>query len=86
MAPLIRDGDRVFIDPNAYRRRPPRAGDIVLSRHPFRADTVLVKSVREVGEGDRVFLIGTTGSPSTDSRSFGPVLLTSLLGKVVSTA
>jgi nickel-type superoxide dismutase maturation protease len=84
MAPLLRDGDEVFVDPRAYRRAPPEPGDVVLSAHPHRTDIQILKTVRDRPSADTVFLIGADGAASTDSRSFGPVPRRNLRGRVVS--
>ena len=84
MSPLLRDGEEVFVDPGAYRDGPPGVGDVVLCAHPYRTDTVLLKSVREVGADGAVFLVGESRSASTDSRSFGPVPSDHIRGRVVS--
>ncbi len=83
MSPLLCDGDEVFVDPGAYANGPPRVGDVVLSAHPYRTDTQLIKSVREVDRGGAVTLVGENPSASTDSRSFGPVPADHLRGRVV---
>jgi nickel-type superoxide dismutase maturation protease len=84
MSPVLNDGDAAFVDPGAYRRSQPQVDDLVLSAHPYRTDTQLVKSVREVREDGAVFLIGRNRSASTDSRSFGPVPGRLIRGRVVS--
>ena len=84
LAPLLRDGDEVFVDPHAYRRAAPEAGDVVLSAHPYRSDIQILKRVRDRPTADTVLLIGEDGSESTDSRSFGPVPRRSIRGRVVS--
>ena len=83
MSPLLLDGDEALVDPGAYRRTKPEEGHLVLSAHPYRTDTQLVKSVREVREDGKVFLIGGNRSASTDSRSFGPVPAHLIRGRVV---
>jgi signal peptidase I len=45
MAPALLSGDAVFVDTRAYRRRPPRQGDIVMVRHPRLEDFVRAKRV-----------------------------------------
>ena len=84
MSPVLASGEEVFVDPGAYRKSPPRVGDVVLSAHPFRTDTQLIKSVRGVTADGAVVLIGENPSASTDSRSFGPVPADHIRGRVVS--
>lgn len=86
MSPLLEDGDEVFVDPGAYESSAPRVGDVVLSAHPIRTDTKLIKTVTEVRPDGAVTLVGENGTSSTDSRSFGPVPADHIRGRVVSRA
>jgi nickel-type superoxide dismutase maturation protease len=81
MEPTLGDGDEVLVDPRAYRRRPPRVGDVVLIQHPLRGDVRAIKRVAELREGG-VWVLGDNPRASTDSRIFGPVPLSHLLGRV----
>jgi len=51
MRPTLAPGDRLRIDPRAYRDRPPRVGEIVVAIDPEAADRWLVKRVAAVGPG-----------------------------------
>jgi nickel-type superoxide dismutase maturation protease len=73
MAPALAAGDWVLVDPGAYRRRPPRPGDVVVVRHPYRRDLRLVKRVGTVLPDGRCRLLGDNPGASTDSRAFGAV-------------
>jgi nickel-type superoxide dismutase maturation protease len=80
MLPLLRPGDWFVLDPDAYRRRPPRPGDLVVVRDPREPARLLVKRV--VAEGlDGLDLRGDNPDQSTDSRTFGPVPPASVLGR-----
>lgn len=84
MEPTIRDGDVVDVDPEAYADAPPQPGDVILARHPFVRDLRIVKRVaRVVPEG--LVLRGDNPDPlqTTDSRSYGPLPLERVLGRVV---
>jgi len=83
MEPALRDGGFVLVDPRAFARRAPSPGDIVLSKHPFRTDVRLFKRVRERSSEGRIALAGDRKDASTDSRDFGTVSVTDLLGRVV---
>ena len=57
--------------------------DIVVCRHPFKTDTVIIKRVVKV-DGDGMFLAGDNPEASTDSESFGRVPWVHLKAKVTS--
>ncbi|RMD96833.1 MAG: nickel-type superoxide dismutase maturation protease [Deltaproteobacteria bacterium] len=81
MSPTLEGGEIVLVDPRCYRRRVPRPGEIVVFLHPFRSGVRLVKRVAAV-RGDRLHLLGDNPRESTDSRSFGSIPLSRLLGRV----
>ena len=83
MRPTLEHGDRVLIDPDAYRDKPPSVGELVLARHPYRRDVEMVKRVGDLEEGDRLVLQGDNPKESTDSRVFGPLPRRLLRGRVV---
>jgi nickel-type superoxide dismutase maturation protease len=76
MAPGLLPGDRLLV--LALRARP---GDVVALRDP-RDGRVIVKRVAAV-EGDAVTVLGDDADRSTDSRTFGPVARSALLGRAV---
>lgn len=84
MVPLLRSGDEVLVDPRAYEQVAPHVGDMVVSRHPYRADVRLVKRITAILEDGRCLLGGDNPSDSTDSRSFGAVAPQQILGRVIS--
>lgn len=81
MEPTLDEGSTVLVNRWAYRRRPPREGDIVVLRHP-REDRLLVKRVVRV-EGEGCLVAGDRGEWSVDSHAFGPVPRDLIVGKVV---
>ena len=83
MEPGFHDGSFVLVDPGAFRTRAPRAGEVVLARHPFVSGLCLVKRVATEPEQGRVALVGDRPEESTDSRDFGAVKLADVVGKVV---
>jgi nickel-type superoxide dismutase maturation protease len=84
MAPLLEPGDEVLVDTHAYRQTPPCPGDIVVARHPYRADLLLIKRVAKVHEDGGCLLEGDNPSESTDSRAFGALPAERILGRVTS--
>ncbi len=81
MTPTLLDGDEVLVNPHAYTRRRPAVGDVVLVQHPLRSDVRALKRVAEL-RPQALWLLGDNPSGSTDSRSYGAVPDTKLLGRV----
>lgn len=81
MAPTLLPGDRLLI---LDRRlgRPPRLGDLVVVRDPWRRVDFLVKRVAHPVDGPLV-LLGDNAATSRDSRHFGAVPSHHLVGRVV---
>lgn len=84
MWPHLRPGDRVLVDPNAYRRHPPGVGEVVVADHPFRSDVRWVKRVASVTSTGSLELVGDNPDESTDSRTQGAVPLHQVWGRVTS--
>jgi nickel-type superoxide dismutase maturation protease len=78
MEPTLAPGDRLLV----VRARRLHAGDVVAVRDPTDPKRVLVKRVGAVLE-DEIVLRGDNPGVSTDSRSFGPVPTSAVLGRVV---
>ena len=83
MLPAYRDGDVVLIDPGAFSESLPKPGDVVLVAHPFRRGVKMIKRVDHVTADGRFFVVGDNHAESTDSRSFGPLRATQLIGRVI---
>jgi nickel-type superoxide dismutase maturation protease len=84
MWPHLRPGDRVLVDPNAYRRRAPGVGEVVVADHPFRSDVRWVKRVVALTSTGALELVGDNPDESTDSRTQGAVPLHQVRGRVTS--
>lgn len=67
MLPLLDQGDEVFVD----ARKKATKGDVIVLRHPYRIDVVLIKYVAFINESGAVYVLGTNLAESTDSRGFG---------------
>ncbi|MDE0140365.1 MAG: nickel-type superoxide dismutase maturation protease [Caldilineaceae bacterium] len=92
MAPTLASGAVVMLDPRAYRSQSPQEDEIVVTRHPRNNELQIVKRVAAVIEsrtensalGIGLLLASDNAAAGADSRSFGPVALDLVLGKVVS--
>jgi hypothetical protein len=94
MAPALLPGDRLVVVGRAHRplrRLGPRAkapwlkpGEVVAVRDPRDPGRVLVKRVAWVDvDGATLEVLGDASQASTDSRTFGPVPMASVLGRAV---
>ncbi len=77
MYPALRSGDQVLICPYDTIR----VGDIVLARHPFMKSVTIIKRVAQILDDGRYFLLGDHALESADSRSFGALNPTDILGR-----
>lgn len=83
MLPAYRDGDQVVIDAGAYVDLLPHPGDVVLAAHPFHTDVRMIKRVDHITPDGRLFLVGDNPAESTDSRTWGALRPSQIIGKVV---
>lgn len=83
MLPALSPGDIALIDLRAYRRYPPKPGDIVLCAHPFKKNLQLLKRVHRIDDGC-LELRGDNAEESTDSRQLGAIPITLIKGRVTS--
>lgn len=81
MQPALEPGDWLLVDPDAYARRSPEAGDLILAPDPRQADLLLLKRVGLVDEDGRLQLLGDAPDASTDSRTFGSIDPTTVQGR-----
>ncbi|WP_072621178.1 nickel-type superoxide dismutase maturation protease [Spirulina major] len=85
MLPLLEPGDEVLVNPRAYQQRSPQVGDIAIVQHPHRPALQMVKRVGEIlptPTGAEFWIYGDNPGESTDSRQFGPVARSHLLGRI----
>ena len=83
MVPILQPGEIVLVDDRAYVSRIPQQGDIVVAWHPFEKEVRVVKRIRWVSDDHHCFLEGINQAESTDSRSWGMVALTMIVGQVI---
>jgi nickel-type superoxide dismutase maturation protease len=79
MEPELRAGDWIVV---LRLSRLPRVGEIVLVRDPRDPEHLMLKRVAAVADG-ACTVLGDRPAESTDSRTFGPVQLTDVLGRAV---
>ncbi|MGB0590223.1 MAG: nickel-type superoxide dismutase maturation protease [Myxococcota bacterium] len=82
MRPTLMPGDHILVNPAAYSRAQPSVGDVVVARHPFERDRLIVKRISDVGPEGRCFLSGDNPDESTDSHSFAAIAPHLILGRV----
>ena len=81
MLPTLRPGDRVLLV-GSVRHRRSRVGELVAARDPRQPSRVLIKRVAGV-RPDGLLLHGDNPDGSTDSREFGTVPPSLVVGRVV---
>jgi nickel-type superoxide dismutase maturation protease len=81
MEPTLVAGDWLLVDPDAYGRRAPVVGELVLAPDPREDDRLLIKRVSAVDADGRLRLAGDDAEHSTDSRAFGSIDPASVAGR-----
>lgn len=83
MLPTLKPREEVLVEPiNPTLGVVP--GDIVVCKHPFKPDVRLVKRVSETFYDGGCYVLSDNLVEGTDSRSFGVVDKTLLIGRVTS--
>ncbi len=82
MAPTLRANDWIVVDRHAYSRAMARPGHVVLALDPRDPSREIVKRVVRVTLHNEAWLEGDDPTASTDSREYGPVPRTLILGRV----
>ena len=91
MEPFLLPGDRLYVDTRAFERRPPARGDVVVFQDPEGSPLWLIKRVTglpgDTPSGcttavpvDHLYLVGDRLADSRDSRAFGPVAQSRVVG------
>ena len=78
MLPVLADGEEVLVNEGS----PVREGDLVIARHPFKSGVVMAKRITGIDANGKYFLVGDNADESTDSRTFGPVSIEYINGKI----
>jgi nickel-type superoxide dismutase maturation protease len=84
MLPLLKPGDEILLDPFAYRKSSPQINDIIVTQHPLQPNLAVVKRINGINDGDRYFVTGDNQEASTDSRHWGTIESSDIIGKVTS--
>ncbi len=79
MEPTVREGDWLLV---RQLRRRPRVGEIVVATDPREPARLLVKRVAAIS-GDAVTVVGDRLDRSTDSRDFGAIPSSAIVGSPV---
>ena len=81
MWPTICDGDEVPCEVDVSLN----VGDVVLSIHPLKPNTKIVKRITKIDSRGQFFLEGDNPDPigSTDSHAFGYVALDQIIGRII---
>lgn len=82
MRPVLEPGDYVLVNRWAYKFRPPAKGDLVVVRDPEAPQRFLVKRISDAPDAGRIHIAGDNANRSRDSRTFGPIALREIVGKV----
>lgn len=82
MSPSYNEGDWLVVDLNAFRRRLPRPGEVIVLHDPRERRRRIIKRVYAVTLHGDLDVRGDNSRESTDSREFGPVQRSLVIGKV----
>lgn len=82
MEPNLAPGQVVVVDRVAYRFRPPRDGEVVVFRSPLTLRPA-VKRLHHLEPESGLFLTGDNPGDSIDSRHFGVIPRSAVIGRVL---
>lgn len=84
MYPAYQEGDRVLVDRYLWRVTGLYAGDVVVFDHPRGRESLDIKRVSTTSaERGTYFLLGDNTNNSADSREFGSIPPSYILGRVI---
>lgn len=81
MVPLLQPGDLLFVQPLSLQVDV-QERDIVVAMHPQQSGLKIIKRVTAILMEERYFLLSDNPAEGTDSRSFGALPRSSLVGLV----
>jgi signal peptidase I len=86
MEPAYRNGDRLLVNRLAYIRHAPSTGDVVVLRDPRDRSRLLLKRVAPPPDGtalqpNTLYVLGDNAAESRDSREFGAVPRSLIVGR-----
>lgn len=82
MEPAFKAGDRVVINRLAYLFSEPKPDDVVAVKHPKERDKILLKKIETNLSENQYLVVGINQSDSYDSRAFGPISKSLIIGEV----
>ena len=81
MVPIFRNNDIILINRLAYVFKNPKENDVIVLRDPRNGREILKRIVKV--NNSAYFVEGDNKKESTDSREFGPVTKTAIIGRVI---
>jgi len=81
MVPIFRNNDIILINRLAYVFRSPKENDVIVLRDPRNGREILKRIVKV--NNSAYFVEGDNKKESTDSREFGPITKTAIIGRVI---
>jgi nickel-type superoxide dismutase maturation protease len=83
MSPTLLRGDYILVDTHAYRTSPPRTGDVVIVSSPA-AGVKYIRRIAPGSEGQAFAVLSDNPAAGEDSRKWGPLSASNILGRVTS--
>ena len=81
MSPTLESEDTVLVNRLTYIFTVPKIGDVIALRDP-RDSKVLIKRIQKI-EQNKYFVTGDNKQASTDSRQFGMIKKSDIIGRVL---
>jgi nickel-type superoxide dismutase maturation protease len=81
MSPTFNEGEEILVNRLSFLFKKPKAGDIIACKDP-RDRKILIKRISKI-EDNKYFVVGDNKQNSTDSRKFGMIEKSDILGCVL---